>query len=133
MAKQRMRRGEPPRESDALVLRGGDLDHEPLRHDAEENFRRYGFYGLSVWIPGAETSVDDILASKLVKSAVVHEFRLGDLRARSVDVWDTGQFPHYDGVYLAGEHLDELVTAVLAASRTVLSNQFYDPEGGPDR
>lgn len=44
-----------------------------------------------------------------------------------------GTVPHYDGVYLAGEHLDKLVTAVLAASRTVLSNQFYDPDGGPDR
>ena len=133
MAKQRMRRGENPREPEAVVLRTGELDENTLRRDAEKNFEIYGFYGLSVWVPGSAAELDALLANKLKAAAEVIRFAAGDLYARGLDLWDTGQYPHYDGVYLVGDSLDGLVAAFLSAPRTVLVNQRYDPEGDPER
>jgi hypothetical protein len=50
-----------------------------------------------------------------------------------MDLWDTGQYPHYDGVYLAGNTLDGLVGAMLSAPHTVLASPYFDPDGGPER
>lgn len=84
MVKQRMRRGEQPRDPAAIVLRGDGLDEEYLNRDAEANFAIYGFYGLSVWVPGANVSEDDILAGKLVKAQTVVRFVAGDLYTRDL-------------------------------------------------
>lgn len=115
------------------MLRGDDLDVELLAADAARNFELYGFYGLSVWVPGDGVTVDAVLATKLVKSRLAVRFRAGDLYDLGLALWDTGQFPHYDGVYLAGDTLEGLVSAFVAAPRTVTINDHYDPDGGPDR
>lgn len=133
MTKQRMRRGEPPPASDAVVLRGGGLDRDTLRADAETNFAVYGFYGLSVWVPADAVGEDTLLVTKLLKSRIVRRFLVADLLARGLEVWDTGQSPHYDLVYVRDADVDALVDAVIATPATTLINQHHDPDGGADR
>ena len=133
MVKNRMRRGEQPRDPGAIVLRGDALDEECLSRDAAANFAIYGFYGLSVWVPGADVSEVDILEGKLVKAQIIVRFVAGDLYARNLLLWDTGLFPHYDGVYLMGDKLDELVRAITDAPSTSMINPYHDPDGGPER
>lgn len=133
MTKQRMRRGEPPPAPDAVVLRGGALDRDVLRADAETNFAVYGFHGLSVWVPTDAAGEDRLLATKLLKSRLVHRFVVADLLARGLEIWDTGQSPHYDLVYLRDGDGDDLVAAVIATHSTALINPHHDPDGGADR
>jgi hypothetical protein len=133
MTKQRMRRGGGAPASDAVVLRGGSLDPQILREDAGTNFAVYGFYGLSVWLPDERHPEDALLATKLLKSRVVRRFTAGDLTARDLELWDTGQSPHYDVVYIRAASPDDLVEAVVAAPCTTVINPSYDPDGGPDR
>ena len=133
MIKQRMRRGDPPPAPDAVVLRGGMLDHDVLVADAETNFAVYGFYGLSVWVPADAAGEDTLFATKLLKSRLVRRFVVADLIDRGLELWDTGQSPHYDLVYLRGANVDALVDAVIATHSTTLINPHHDPDGGADR
>lgn len=133
MTKQRMRRGEPSPAPDAVVLRGGALDRDVLRADAETNYAVYGFYGLSVWAPADAAGEDVLLATKLLKSRIVRRFLVADLIAGGLELWDTGQSPHYDLVYLRDGGVDDLVAAVIATHSTTLINPHHDPDGGADR
>lgn len=133
MARRRMRRGERPREPEALVLRAGDLVEEQLRRDAESNREVYGFYGLSVWIPGEDVSLDDLLAGKLKRASGLKQFVAGELYSRGLELWDTGMYPHYGGVHQPGESLDGLVSAICSAPFTLLVNPYFDPDGGEAR
>ena len=115
------------------MLRTGELDTDTLRRDADSNFEIYGFYGLSVWVPSTDVEFDGLMAGKLKAALEVIQFVAADLYARTLSLWDTGQYPHYDGVYLVGDHLDALVEAFLSAPHTLVINPHYDPEGGPER
>jgi hypothetical protein len=125
-----MRRGEPPRDAVSVVLRTGDLDVDTLARDAEANFDIYGFYGLSVWVTGPDITLADLLAGKLKGAIEVAQFRAGDLYARSLHLWDTGQYPHYDVVHDDGATLDALVSAMRLAPFTAVTNPYYEPDGG---
>lgn len=133
MTKQRMRRGESPPAPDAVVLRGGSLDRDALRADAATNFAVYGFYGLSVWVPNDDHTESIVLATKLLKSRIVRRFTVADLLAGGLELWDTGQSPHYDLVYARNVDVDALVDAVIATAATTLINPHHDPDGGSDR
>ena len=133
MTKRRMRRGESPPDPGAVVLRGDVLDAQTLREDATTNFELYGFYGISVWVPTQERTTDALLATKLLKSQVVLRFTARDLTTQHLELWDTGQSPHYDVVYVRSDDLDALVNALLAAPNTIMINPHYDPDGGSDR
>jgi hypothetical protein len=133
MTKQRMRRGEKTPHPDAEVLRGGALDPQKLRQDATTNFELYGFYGISVWVPTQERTADVLLATKLLKSQVVLRFTARELIAQHLELWDTGQSPHYDVVYVRADDPEPLINAVLTTPNTIMINPHYDPDGGPDR
>ena len=93
----------------------------------------YGFYGLSVWIANDHDHEQALLATKLLKSRVVKRFDVAALIAHDLELWDTGQPPHYDVVYAAGTSLDRLIQTIIAAPHTTLINPHHDPDGGPDR
>lgn len=133
MAKKRMRRGAGRLAASALVVRGGSFDPSMLAVDADRNFEVYGFYGLSVWAAEGEAGVEDLLSRRFVSTRYVNVFRVGDLYAEGLHLWDTGQEPHYDVVHLEGGQLDELVAAILAAPRVIRLNEHYDSEGGSGR
>lgn len=65
--------------------------------------------------------------------AVVLRFTAGDLRAAHLELWDTGQPPHYDVVYVVADGLDSLVEALMATPNMTLINPHYDPDGGSER
>ncbi|MHB8187750.1 MAG: hypothetical protein ACYDDU_17100 [Dermatophilaceae bacterium] len=97
------------------------------------NYDMYGFYGMSVWIPSEERSEDFLLKTKLQKSRVVLRFTAGDLNAQRLELWDTGQAPHYDVVYVRADRLGTLIDAFMGAPYATMINPHDDPDGGSDR
>lgn len=124
-----MRRGEPPLSDDAVVLRGGSgLREDQLREDATLNYEEYGFYGISMWSPTPEVPQEALL-HKLRRFPRVTVFTAADLYRQDLRLWDTGQSPHYDVVYVTSTDLDHLVAGLLASQHTVIANPHHDPEG----
>jgi len=120
--KRRARRGELLPEPTALVLRGDLLDPEELRITAERNFDVYGFYGISVFAEVGDATLDTIAATKLGRASWIAVFTAGDLLAAGLELWDTGQIPHYDVVH---EVLSELLERFLAAPHRTLRNEHF--------
>lgn len=116
-----------------MVLRGGALDARALREDAITNNQLYGFYGISCWIPSPDSPQETLLATKLLKSTVVLRFAAADLISMQLELWDTGQAPHYDVVYAGADNPDTLVEALISVSAESMINPYYDPDGGFDR
>jgi hypothetical protein len=129
MVKQRLRRGDPPPRDDAMVLRGGDLTLDLLRATALTNHAVYGFYGISVWVVTDDLAEAAVAGTKLRGASAVTRLVVADVRAVGIDLWDTGQAPHYDLVYGDGQNLDELISRVLAVPHAVVDNAHHDPEG----
>ena len=50
-----------------------------------------------------------------------------------LELWDTGQAPHYDVVYVGADNPDTLVEALMSVSAESMINPYYDPDGGFDR
>ena len=127
--KQRQRRGEPLPHEAALVLRGDQLDPVALVGTAQENFDTYGFYGISVFVEVNGTDWRTIAATKLVRAEWLAIFAAGDLLVAGLELWDTGQSPHYDVVH---SEVAELVTRLVGCPHRLVPNDDYEPpEGGP--
>ncbi|MGH3115702.1 MAG: hypothetical protein ACRDQ2_01015 [Gaiellales bacterium] len=125
--KRRHRRDEPLPGERTLVVRGDLLDAAELRADAGDNFEIYGFYGISVFAEVGDADLDWIAGHKLRRAEILALFHAGDLLAAGLELWATGQAPHYDVVH--GE-LDELVRRLLACPHRMLENPHYaDPAG----
>jgi hypothetical protein len=101
------------------VVRGDLLDPDALRHDAEENFEVYGFWGISVFAEVGGVDVFWIASHRLARAEWLAVFTVGDLLEAGLDLWDTGQSPHYDVVY--GE-VDELVRRLVACPHRIIPN-----------
>ncbi len=125
--KQRQRREEPLPKDRAFIVRGDLLDTDDLLADAAANFEIYGFYGISVFAEMGEADLEWIATHKLRRAEVLAVFHAGDLLAAGLDLWATGQAPHYDVVH---EELDELVRRLLTCPHRMLDNPHYaDPAG----
>lgn len=117
--KRRARRGEPVPDSAALVVRGDLLDPEALRADAVDNFDVYGYYGLSVFAEVGGADVVWIASHKLARAEWLVVFQAHDVLEAGLDLWDTGQTPHYDVVH---HDLDELVRRLIACPHRMIVN-----------
>lgn len=133
MTKQRMIREEPEASGDAQVLRAYPLDEQSLRENAETNFGLYGFYGVSVFYPIGDWTMDRILTEKLSEVAQLTVFRRDDLDASDLRVLPTGTAPHGDivGLLVTGRpddlagDLETLIAAVLASRHHLEGNPYH--------
>ena len=96
MAKQRhLRPGDHLNDEDVLVVRGGDLDPEALRFDAERYHAIYGDYGLSV-LATRDVPVDELAQqSPLVRFEVLTLMRVGVLRSAGFRLEPPGRNPRH--------------------------------------
>jgi len=117
--KQRQRRGEALPDQAAFVVRGDLLVPTALAASAKENHVIYGFYGVSVFAEVGGLTWEDIASTKLRRAEWVVLFTAGALLADGLELWDTGQSPHYDIVH--GD-LDELVSRILGCEHRVVEN-----------
>lgn len=96
MAKQRhLRLGDHLDDEDVVVVRGGDLDPEVLRFDAERYYAVYGGFGISVFA-AHEIPVDELAQQPpLVRFEVLTLMRVGVLRAAGFCLEPTGRNPRH--------------------------------------
>ncbi len=90
-------------------MRGDLLDPEVLATSARENHAVYGFCGVSVFAEAGGLTWQEIAATKLRRAEWVVLFTARVLIASGLELWDTGQAPHYDIVHA---DLDERMSRV---------------------
>ncbi|MEI2640048.1 MAG: hypothetical protein V9F03_13780 [Microthrixaceae bacterium] len=96
MAKQRhLRPDDRLDDDDIVVVRGGDLDPEALRIDAERYHSIYGTYGLSVFA-ARDVAVDELAQqAPLIRFKVLTLVRVGVLRSGGFRLEPTGRNPRH--------------------------------------
>ena len=125
--KRRHRRGERLPDDAAFVVRGDLLDPAALTGSAQENETIYGFFGISVFAEVGGITWEEIASTKLRRAEWVVLFTARALLASGLDLWDTGQAPHYDIVH---DDLDQLVSRILGCEHRVVQNPMR-AEGDP--
>lgn len=103
----------------AFVIRGDLLDPAVLAESANENHAIYGFYGVSVFAEVGGITWEEIAATKLRRAEWVVLFTARALLANGLDLWDTGQAPHYDIVH---DNAEQLVRRILECEHRVVQN-----------
>ena len=109
------------------MIRGDLLDPAILAESARENYTIYGFYGVSVFAEVGGLTWEDIASTKLSRAEWVVLFTARALLANGLDLWDTGQAPHYDIVH---DDLKQLIGRILGSEHRVVRNPSSE-EGGP--
>lgn len=89
--------------------------------------RSTGFYGVSVFAEVGGITWEQIAATKLRRADWVVLFAARSLLANGLELWDTGQVPHYDIVH--GD-LGQLVGRILECEHRVVQNPLR-AEGEP--
>ncbi len=91
-----------------------------------DNFDVNGYFGVSVFAEVGGVDLNWIASHKLSGASWLVVFRAGEVLAAGLDLWDTGQSPHYDVVH---EQLDELVDRLAACPHRVIPNPSSQPGG----
>lgn len=129
MTKSRHRRDEPVPQPGQVVVRGvlseAGLADNDLTAAATLNYDLYGFYGISVWVAADEHSVDQLERTKLAKFSHYAAFAVEDLARSGLELWATGQRPHYDVVH---DQLETLVERLRLTAHQIRINPHLDRE-----
>lgn len=126
--KERHRRGEPLPSAATIVVRGDLLEPDSLRQSALENHEIYGFFGVSVFAEVGGVTWVEISTTKLARAEWIVLFTVGTLVASELELWDTGQSPHYDVVH---DDINELVGRILGTEHRVVRNPVHDQGAQP--
>ncbi|HZA75562.1 MAG TPA: hypothetical protein VE623_04135 [Acidimicrobiales bacterium] len=125
MTKQRhVREGDRLDDDETIVIRGGRLDSEVLRADAQQYHAIYGDYGLSV-LAVRGISVDELAQQvPLVRFDVLTLIRVGVLRAAGFRLDPTGRNPrHFTVVF---DDLDRGVDALVSCEHHIWANPYHE-------
>ncbi len=125
MAKQRQLRADDELLDDEIVVvRGGELDADVLRADAEDYHAVYGSYGLSGFA-ARDITVDELAQqSPLVRFEVLTLVRAGILRAAGFRLEPTGRNPRH--FTIAFDELEPGVDALRRCEQLRWSNPYYE-------
>ena len=125
MTKQRhLRPGDRLEDDATIVIRGGLLDPDGLRADAQRHHAVYGSYGISVF--AARDAAIDELAQQvpLVRFEVLTLVRVGVLRAAGFGLEPTGRNPrHFTVVF---DDLEAGIAALLACEHRSWTNPYHE-------
>ena len=80
-----------------------------------------------MWVADLAFPRDLLESTKLVKFERYAEFTVADLTGCGLQLWATGQRPHYDVVYERHD-LESLVARLAAASHRIVGNRSVDRE-----
>ena len=125
MSKQRhVRTGDHLDDEDTVVIRGGDLDPDVVRVDAERYHAIYGEYGVSV-VAARDATVDELAQqAPLVRFEILTLVRVGALLAAAFRLEPTGRNPRHFTV--AFDDLDSGVAAIEACEHRSWRNPYHE-------
>jgi hypothetical protein len=111
-------------DDETIVIRGGRLDSDGLRADAERYHRIYGDYGISVFA-ARDISIDELAQqAPLVRFEVLTLVRVGVIRAAGFRLEPTGRNPrHFTVVF---DDLNAGVEALLTCEQHRWTNPYHD-------
>ena len=123
-----LRKRQPACRQRPRVFAGPCSVHGGWGGGARDNFAVYGYYGVSVFAEVNGMVLDTIASQKLVRHERLAVFTAGDLLGAGLELWDTGQSPHYDVVH---EDKAQLVALMVGCPHRLVRNAHYEPpEGG---
>jgi hypothetical protein len=126
--KNRLRRGEALPEEAAFVVRGDLLDPAVLSQSAQENHTIYGFFGVSSVRRGRWNHVGRDRCDQAATGRMGRAVTARALLASGLELWDTGQAPHYDVVH---DDVDQLVGRILECEHRVVRNPAHSTGDHP--
>lgn len=108
----------------SVVVRGGTLDREILRSDAERMHAIYGIYGVSVFAV-REVPLDELAQQPpLVRFAQLTLVTVGSLRSAGLRLEPTGRNPQHFTVVL--DDLAPGVEALAGCDHRTVDNPYHD-------
>ncbi|MDQ1490673.1 MAG: hypothetical protein QOJ23_3187 [Actinomycetota bacterium] len=115
---------------DALVvIRGGVMDADFLRHDARMTFLRFGEYGVSVLAAPDEDGLREVEAGPLRRYRQLTIATVGAIRRVGLELRPTFRRPHYTVIFPT---LDDGVRRLLSCDNDVIDNPHHDIHGGEE-
>ena len=111
-------------DDDVVVVRGGQLDAEILRADAERYHAIYGTYGISVFA-AREVTIDELAQqTPLVRFEILTLVRVGTLRSAGFRLEPTGRNPRHFTV--AFDTLDVGVERLALCEHRLWANPYHE-------
>jgi hypothetical protein len=125
VAKQRhLRVGDSLDDGDVVVVRGGELDAQLLRDDAQRYRAIYGSFGISVFAARGVTVDELAQEAPLVRFGVLTLVRVGVLRAAGLRLEPTGRNPRHFTV--AFDDLDDGVERLRRCDHQRWVNPYHE-------
>lgn len=108
-----------------IVVRGGLLVDDSLRHDARLTFLRFGEYGVSVLAAPDPDGLRQVAAGPLRGSARLTLMSAGAIRSTGLELRPTFRRPHFTVIFPS---LDDGVRRFRSCDNEVIENPHYDQE-----
>lgn len=125
MKQRYVRLGDELDDDVTVVVRGGVLDPDLLRHDALRNQAVYGTYGISVFA-ARDLTVDELAQqAPLIRFEQLTLMTAGALRIAGLRLEPTGRIArHFD---VAFDDLDDGITHLLGCQHRTIVNPYHEP------